>query len=501
MKKVNKDMKKGCVIDKFYLVGLRSEVERDLNEKFERLGKEKEEVEAKLMQKKKELKDLEQTFLKQSALTDKENFILNEKLSAIEEKKKDMILAYDSELEKLNNNLKMMKAENSKEREDQANEIEFFRKRVDALEGELQARTGSNEKEQILWEGKFKFIEQQRDNFKRDLADTQKRFETLFENIQKKANLEKEKLENAQQNSISNLEQKYQSHIKEMSDNHQRIYSDLSTSNKELERELKALNMQMEYKGRTIDPSTLNKKVDELLEERERMKKELEDMKRERDVKLIQAQNMLEKEKDILKLKNTDAENRMRELESKKGVLLLEYEKDKTKWDLEKHHLDSKTIELQETIDRLMNKNENLMKDNEKLKAEKNNVKRSNSIRNNPNNVSIMNNTILTSNYTSNAYKDKDLSQYNQPKPYNPYPKDISKILDDKILSGIDSNSNSSSSSRFYQPVDRSMDRSPGKYDKFDNPYNKLVHKFSIKPTIGKTKEEENGLSDNASNK
>lgn len=488
-------MKRDSVIVVYLiLVGLRAEVERDLNEKFERLIKEKEEVENKLMQKKKELKDLEQTFLKQSALTDKENYILNERLSALEEKKKDLTLGYESELEKLTTNLRGMKTEHIKEREELATELEFFKKRIDVLEGELQERTGSNEKEQILWEGKFRFIEQQRDNYKRDLTETQKRFETLFENIQKKANQEKEKLENAQQNSISNLEQKYQVHIKEMSENHQRIYTDLSTNNKELERELKALNMQLEMKGRSIDPSTLNKKVDELLDERERLKREIEDLKREKDVKMIQAQNISEKEKDLLKLKITEAENRTRELESKKGGLVLEYEKDKTKWDLERHHFESKTSELQETVDRMEKKVESLVRENIQLKADKNSVKRSTSIRNNSNNQSIMNNTILTSNFTSNNYKERDLSQYNQPKQYNPYAKDVSKILDDKILSGIDSNINSSS--RFYPQMDKSLDKSADKYDKFNNPYTTLVHNYSIKKTIGRTKEEENGNSE-----
>ena len=44
---------------------MRNEVEKDLNEKFERLKNEKNEIENKLLNKKKEMKELEQNFLKQ----------------------------------------------------------------------------------------------------------------------------------------------------------------------------------------------------------------------------------------------------------------------------------------------------------------------------------------------------------------------------------------------------------------------------------------------------
>ena len=50
------------------LFSLRNEVEKDLNEKFERIKKEKTDLETKLLNKKKEMKELEQNFLKQSPI-------------------------------------------------------------------------------------------------------------------------------------------------------------------------------------------------------------------------------------------------------------------------------------------------------------------------------------------------------------------------------------------------------------------------------------------------
>ena len=52
----------------------------------------------------------------------------------------------------------------------------------------------------------------------------------------------------------------------------------------------------------------------------------------------------IKKEKrKILKVKINDIENRLREVEAKRGQLMLDYEKDKAKFSLEKDHWESKT--------------------------------------------------------------------------------------------------------------------------------------------------------------
>ena len=50
------------------LFSLRSDVEKDLGEKFERIKKEKNELENKLFNKKREMKELEQNFTQQNQL-------------------------------------------------------------------------------------------------------------------------------------------------------------------------------------------------------------------------------------------------------------------------------------------------------------------------------------------------------------------------------------------------------------------------------------------------
>ena len=196
--------------------------------------------------------------------------------------------------------------------------------------------------------------------------------------MQKKANSDKDKLETSQQSAISTIEQKYLNQIKELQETHQRLYSELLNANKELERENKNLTLQAEIKGRSnSDSSALLHQIDELSHERNKYKKDFDDLKNERDKQLLENLSNNERDKMLLKLKISDTENKVREIESKRGSLMLDYEKDKAKWSIERDNLVSKNLELQENLERIEKKNETLLRENEKLKSDKINSKRS----------------------------------------------------------------------------------------------------------------------------
>ena len=63
----------------------------------------------------------------------------------------------------------------------------------------------------------------------------------------------------------------------------------------------------------------------------------------------------------------------MREAEGKRGALLLELEKEKAKWNIEKDNFLNKSQELNDKIKELEKKNESLLRENERLKLLKKN--------------------------------------------------------------------------------------------------------------------------------
>ena len=467
------------------LVSLRNEVERDLTEKYDRIKRDRDEFEAKFLSKKKEMRDLEQNYIRQSSLVEKDKTILNEKINALESKKKELIDNYEKELETMTNSLKALKDEKIRENEVYSSELESLRKRNFTLEQIINELKGSNEKEKVLWEGRFKFLETQREQLKKEYIENQKKFETIFDNFQKKTLAEKEKLEANFTNTLSMQEKKYNSEIKELKENHQKLYSDLLTLNKDLERELKALNLQQELRGKSLDPSAISKRISELLEVQERMKRDLDEARREKEMKISEIQGMCDREKEILKVKINDIENRLREVEGKRGQLMLEYEKDKAKFSLEKDHLESKNKELQDTLDRLEKKVENLLRDNEKLKNDKNiqnnnslNRQRNSSITNNKNTGSgYVNNSTILPNYTNlnisttTPALEKDLNNYNQPKLFNPYSSNNNNYVKPILPNNLEKSLN-------YNEISNDSNRSNSN---IYYPNNKSSHKFSIR--------------------
>ena len=61
----------------------------------------------------------------------------------------------------------------------------------------------------------------------------------------------------------------------------------------------------------------------------------------------------------------------MRDAEGKKGALLLELEKEKSIWNIEKDNLVSKYSEINDKLTRVEKKNESLLRENEKLETKK----------------------------------------------------------------------------------------------------------------------------------
>ena len=199
----------------------------------------------------------------------------------------------------------------------------------------------------------------------------------MLDTIQKKCDAEKKNIENNAQITINNTEQKYQKQIKDIQDNHNRLYTQLINDKKELEKEIKALRIENENtKNKKNNNSELTKKIEEMNQEKEKYRKIEDSLKEEKDKQISELNSNFDKEKTSLKKKIADIEKNLREAEGKRGALLLELEKEKAKWNIEKDNLISKYQESTDKISTLEKKIENLLRENEKLKNEKNNLRR-----------------------------------------------------------------------------------------------------------------------------
>lgn len=240
------------------------------------------------------------------------------------------------------------------------------------MTSELQQAKIQIEKDKVLWENKSRYLELQKDNLKQELSEINKNNKDLMESIQKRHDEDKEKLEKSSYDKYQNMENKYVNQIKEINEKHNIIYSEIFNNNKLLEKELKNLKLDYEIKNKSFDPAASNRKIEELNDQIEKYKTELEQSKKTSYNKINELRQTMEKEKDDLKRKTYDLEARIKEMESKRSNYIFEIELERGKWNNEKEHLNSTIGDLKDQLETITLKNENLTKENVKLKNEKN---------------------------------------------------------------------------------------------------------------------------------
>lgn len=96
----------------------------------------------------------------------------------------------------------------------------------------------------------------------------------------------------------------------------------------------------------------------------------LDNAKEENDFKIAEIKESYDRDKDKLKNKASDLENKIREGESRRTALIFEHEKERTKWNLEKEHLINQKNDVLESLDKIQNKKESLLRENERLRNE-----------------------------------------------------------------------------------------------------------------------------------
>ena len=285
------------------LFAIKVELIRDFNIRLELMQREKEDFADKLIKKKKELRDLEQTFLKQTCMVEKEKNALNEKIQLLGNKKKEVSDNYQVEFDKLVKETNNVKAEYFKEMEELRSINEDLKKKIKELVGNQNDNKQILENEKQLLESKIKLLEKQRDESKKEMVETQSKMEKILGNVQKKSYFDRNQFEALLQEKVDDIEKQYYEQIKEIEENHQNIYSEMVAQNQELERELKNLSWQAELRYKSItDPNAVNKKISDLLDIQEKLKKELDETKR--DKKLFESQYIAEREKRLPKIKN-----------------------------------------------------------------------------------------------------------------------------------------------------------------------------------------------------
>ena len=139
------------------------------------------------------MKDLEQSFIKQNQLIVKDKDNLTEKLTTLQKNYDELKENFNKEKLEKEKQIYILSKENNSFKSNLNSNEKTLKTKIAELETLLMDKTSQYEKDQILWEGKIKFVEQQRDNLKKEQNDSNKRFENMIETIQKKKVILKKK--------------------------------------------------------------------------------------------------------------------------------------------------------------------------------------------------------------------------------------------------------------------------------------------------------------------
>lgn len=389
----------------------------EFTETIEKLNSDKEMAEKKLEDNKKKAKESEIRYSKQIACLEKEKILLVEKVALLENKKSETEKRLQEELKDLKAQIMCSKEFDTMGRSVYLIENEKLKVRNNELEKNLVETTSSLERDKVLWENKFAFLIQQRDQARNDLVESQQKFDLALERIQKRGNLDRDKVGNATASLISSVEARYSAQIKEIHEKYTSTISDLSQKNKALERELRNIkeDYEIEKRTRSSDTGSQGRKMQDLLNNEKRILCELEETRQSKEQKVKEIMDLFKAEKENFKNKLQETEQKIKELEHNKSQLFLEHEKERAKWALERDHLISQKNEAQDIVDSLEKRKDTLMKENEKLKATRGRVSSSKI-----DTLASVNKSFVSNLYSTNISFDEVTKEVKQPACVSP---------------------------------------------------------------------------------
>ena len=138
-----------------------------------------------------------------------EKAVLAQKFQNLEQEREKLIQNYEAEITKLREENETVVKANEELKVGGAFNQEQLRRELDNSSTEIQELRNQLDKERALWEGRFQFLEAQRDQSKADHEDIQKKFQQSLELQQKMHFDNKSNAEATHSQMIQQLEGKY----------------------------------------------------------------------------------------------------------------------------------------------------------------------------------------------------------------------------------------------------------------------------------------------------
>ena len=134
------------------------------------------------------------------------------------------------------------------------------------------------EKEKALWEGKFEFLEKQKEQAKKDNEEALQQFRQTVDQLHKTQNESKNKNDASHNTIMQQMDAKHKKELKDLADTNTAQMNQLNSTIRRLEKENKTLNERLELSSKSMmsEQGGLEKKIERIAEDRDRLKEENE---------------------------------------------------------------------------------------------------------------------------------------------------------------------------------------------------------------------------------
>jgi len=362
------------------LAAKREEILLETKEGMNRVQGERDLMEQRYEAKKRQIKELETEYQSKLGILERSTAVLQEKLTAIEAKKFELEKKLSSDAGSAKDELRREREAYEFEKKSYEKEIEQLKVKHYEIELELVETQANYDKDYALWEGKNKFLEQQKAQLKSELSEHQKNFDILVQKFNQFRAAEKEETETNQSAFVQRLEQRYTGQIQDLKDQHKLKVSELEEKIKRLERDNRKYTEQIMENEQSKNGSNalLERRIRDCMLNEKKYQDELIFAKKEREEKILAIQRKIDEEKEKARLKLFRTENELKDSENRRQMLIYEHEKEKTKWGIENGQLVAQQHDYLEQIDKLKRKIEGLNRENERLVNDVRQAKRGN---------------------------------------------------------------------------------------------------------------------------
>ena len=346
---------------------------KDIDKIIQEKREEKLAMEERFETKRRELKELEAIHQRKMTDNEREKSQLTEKLTNIELELGKLEKKYNNDLEHMNNQLASIQEELTNEKKGNGEELLRMRLRSERSELELQEVVQHFDKEKALWEGKFSFLESQNISLRAEAQETSQNFEIMLKKMSSMRNNELEEKSNTLSSQAELIESRYQSQLSEMVDAHKSTIHDYQERLSKYEQEIRKLQEKLQSEGsgrQSAAVKALEAKAAEQSAREKSLNEQINYLKNDRDQKIMELNQLIEKERESQKKRISEIEIRCKELESKRSAMMFDHEKERSKWNIEKDHMSTQRADYLEQIDKLEKKKDAFMRENERLKNE-----------------------------------------------------------------------------------------------------------------------------------